>query len=281
MTTTLVPRPVRWTARVGRFLGPLANIWAMARRNLVHISREPMQLSDVTIQPVLFTFLFVFIFGGAIPIPGGGSYKDYLLAGILALNLVTSVMGTAVGLVDRPARRDDRPLPGPAHLATVRSDRPVGGRFHDVVLCALIVGLTGLVVGLAVGRRRFGHPGRVLDRPLLRLLVDVGRPVRGVECQEPGVRGLVRIHRAVPAGLRLQCHGADGAHAGLDAGHRRLESGLGGCRGTHLWNNPNPSHVINAWPMQHPVEASLIWTVVIIAVAAPMASYFFNKRCTD
>jgi len=39
--------------------------------------------------------------------------------------------------------------------------------------------------------------------------------------------------------------------------------------------------VINAWPMQHPVEAALIWSVVIIAVAAPLASYFFNKRCTD
>jgi hypothetical protein len=39
----------------GSFLGSLADIWAMTRRNLVHISREPMQLSDVTIQPVLFT----------------------------------------------------------------------------------------------------------------------------------------------------------------------------------------------------------------------------------
>ena len=33
--------------------------------------------------------------------------------------------------------------------------------------------------------------------------------------------------------------------------------------------------------MQHPVEASLIWTVVIIAIAAPLVLYFFNKRCTD
>src|ERR1700727_11625 len=99
MTTTFVPPPRRGRRpRAGSALGPLANIWAMARRNLVHISREPMQLSDVTIQPVLFTFLFVFIFGGAIPIPGGGSYKDYLLAGILALNLVTSTMGTGVGM---------------------------------------------------------------------------------------------------------------------------------------------------------------------------------------
>ena len=69
-TTTLTPStPYGWTLpRSGRLLGPVTDIWAMARRNLVHISREPMQLSDVTIQPVLFTFLFVFIFGGLIPI---------------------------------------------------------------------------------------------------------------------------------------------------------------------------------------------------------------------
>jgi hypothetical protein len=35
------------------------NVVSMTRRNLVHISREPMQLSDVTIQPVLFTVLFI------------------------------------------------------------------------------------------------------------------------------------------------------------------------------------------------------------------------------
>jgi hypothetical protein len=64
----------------------------MTRRNLVHISREPMQLSDVTIQPVLFTVLFICLFGGAIPIPGGGSYTDFILAGLLTLNLTTSTM---------------------------------------------------------------------------------------------------------------------------------------------------------------------------------------------
>ena len=47
------------------------NVVSMTRRNLVHISREPMQLSDVTIQPVLFTVLFIYLFGGAIPIPAG------------------------------------------------------------------------------------------------------------------------------------------------------------------------------------------------------------------
>jgi ABC-2 type transport system permease protein len=49
----------------------------------------------------------------------------------------------------------------------------------------------------------------------------------------------------------------------------------------HLWGNLNPSGSIHAWPMQHPVEASLMWSVVILAAAAPLASRFFRRRTTE
>ena len=154
MTTTTLTRPriatERPIAREVR-LGPISDIWAMTRRNLVHISREPMQLSDVTIQPVLFTVLFVYIFGGAIPIPGGGSYKDYLLAGILALNLVTSTMGTAVGLsTDLHEGMIDRFRALPMWRSAVLVGRSMADLMTSC-LCALIVGLAGLAVGWRPG----------------------------------------------------------------------------------------------------------------------------------
>ena len=61
----------------------LSDVWVMTRRNLIHIRREPMQLSDVTIQPVLFTLLFLYLFGGALVMRGGGDYKQFLFAGLL------------------------------------------------------------------------------------------------------------------------------------------------------------------------------------------------------
>ena len=135
----------------GSFLGSLADIWAMTRRNLVHISREPMQLSDVTIQPLLFTVLFVYIFGGAIPIPGGGSYVDFLLAGILALNLTTSTMGTAIGLsTDLHEGMIDRFRTLPMWRSAVLVGRSAAD-FLTSVLCATIVILTGLAVGWRPG----------------------------------------------------------------------------------------------------------------------------------
>ena len=147
-TTTLTPTATAQRARSSqRLLGPLADTWAMTRRNLVHISREPMQLSDVTIQPVLFTVLFVYIFGGAIPIPGGGTYVDYLLAGMLALNLVTSTMGTAVGLsTDLHEGMIDRFRTLPMWRSAVLVGRSMADLLTSC-LCALIVGIVGLAVG--------------------------------------------------------------------------------------------------------------------------------------
>jgi hypothetical protein len=58
-----------------------ADIAVLLVRNLVHISREPFQLSDVTTQPVLFTLMFVYVFGAG-----------------LVFNQVTVTLGTGVGL---------------------------------------------------------------------------------------------------------------------------------------------------------------------------------------
>src|SRR5690606_1770278 len=41
------------------------------------------------------------------------------------------------------------------------------------------------------------------------------------------------------------------------------------CR--EIFGDPNPMSVSNAWPMRHPVAASLLWSVAIIAVFAPLA----------
>jgi len=48
-----------------------------------------------------------------------------------------------------------------------------------------------------------------------------------------------------------------------------------------LWKNPNPSATIHAWPMQHPITASLLWCVALIAVFAPLASVLYRRRTTD
>jgi ABC-2 type transport system permease protein len=48
-----------------------------------------------------------------------------------------------------------------------------------------------------------------------------------------------------------------------------------------LLGNPNPSSTIQAWPMQHPVAASLLWSLVMLAVFAPLAAVLYRRRTTD
>jgi len=125
----------------------LRDVAVLTQRNLMHIKREPLQLSDVTVQPVLFTLLFVYVFGSGVVLPGGGSYKDFAIAGLLAMNLTTSSMGTAVGLSsDLGSGVIDR-------FRTLAMWRPavlVGRSLADLltaVICAFFVAATGLLIG--------------------------------------------------------------------------------------------------------------------------------------
>ncbi|MGO9819310.1 MAG: ABC transporter permease, partial [Solirubrobacteraceae bacterium] len=51
-------------------------------RSLRAIPRVPERLLDVTIQPIIFILLFLYVFGSAIHVPGI-SYKDYVFPGII------------------------------------------------------------------------------------------------------------------------------------------------------------------------------------------------------
>ena len=62
MTTTPLPHRRRRPRRTGS-CGRWHDVVVLTRRNIVHIAREPLQLSDVTVQPVLFTLLFIYVFG--------------------------------------------------------------------------------------------------------------------------------------------------------------------------------------------------------------------------
>jgi hypothetical protein len=45
-----------------------------------------------------------------------------------------------------------------------------------------------------------------------------------------------------------------------------------------LWANPNPAASVHAWPMQHPVWASLAWSAALLGVFAPLAARLYRRR---
>jgi len=70
---------------------------SMAWRALKKMRRNPEQFFDVTVQPLLFTAMFAYIFGGAIA-GNVHSYLPLLVPGILAQTVLTTCMSTGVQL---------------------------------------------------------------------------------------------------------------------------------------------------------------------------------------
>ena len=89
--------------------GLFHDMWVIARRGLIHMKRQPEQLSDATIQPVMFVVMFAYVFGGAIEVPGGGNYREFLMGGIMAQTLVFTAFGVALSIAnDRKNQAVDR-----------------------------------------------------------------------------------------------------------------------------------------------------------------------------
>ena len=120
----------------------------VAERNLTRIKRAPDLLTAFTVQPVMFLLLFVYVFGGAISTPGY-DYKDFLLPGIIVQNIAFGGFVTALGLnEDLNKGLIDRfrslPMARPAVLA--------GRTLSDVAtnsLSVLVLLTTGLIIGFS------------------------------------------------------------------------------------------------------------------------------------
>ena len=65
----------------------LSDVLVLTWRTLARIATTPEQLLNVTVQPLTFVLLFSYVFGGAISLPGSGSYRNYLIAGLVAVNM--------------------------------------------------------------------------------------------------------------------------------------------------------------------------------------------------
>ena len=122
-----------------------------ASRALKHMRREPEQFSDVLIQPILFTAMFGFIFGGAI----SGDVANYLpimVPGILAMTCLTASMATGVQL-----REDmDSGIFDRFKTLPVARIAPLAGPMVADLLRYGIAATMTFLVGIAMGYRPGG-----------------------------------------------------------------------------------------------------------------------------
>ena len=262
--------------------GRLRDIAVLTGRNLVHIAREPMQLSDVTIQPVLFTLLFVYVFGAGVVLPNGGSYTDFAIAGLLALNLTTSTMGTAVGLsTDLSSGVIDRFRTLPMWRPSVLVGRSVADLL-SAALCTAFVAVTGLVIGWRPEGSLAATIGGFAIFLLFSYALSWACACLGIVSKSPeaamGVGFVVLFPLAFVSNSLVPTQHMPTVLRVI-ADWNPVSAVTAAAR--QLFENPNPSASIDAWPMQHPVLASLLWSIGLLAVFAPLASVLYRRRTTD
>jgi ABC-2 type transport system permease protein len=143
----------------------LRDSWTEALRHLRIIPRNTELLVFSLVQPIMFVLLFVYVFGGAIEVPGYSSYKQYLMPGIFAQTVLFGSAFTGVGLAEDLSKGlIDRLRSLPMAHAAVLVGRTVSDLVRNVLTFVVM-----LVVAFAVGFRFEGSLAAALGATLLLL----------------------------------------------------------------------------------------------------------------
>ncbi|MFE3514956.1 ABC transporter permease [Streptomyces sp. NPDC059166] len=273
VTDTRAVPPMKARGAISR---SVADSLVVARRNLIRMARIPEMVIFGLVQPIMFVVLFTYVFGGSIKVGGSLSstdYKEFLMAGIFAQTVTFATAGAGAGIADDMHKGlIDRFRSLPMARGAVLTGRTLA----DLVQTALtLVVLAG--VALIIGWRTHENLGKVLLGFLLLLLLGyafswigalIGLVVRTPEAATSG--GLIWLFpltfisnafvdaNQMPTVLR---HIAE---------WNPFSATVQACR--ELFGNLPPGFVTpDAWPMQHPILASVIWSVLIVAVFRTLA----------
>ena len=259
----------------------LSDSLVLARRNLSHVRQIPEKLIDVTIQPLMFVLLFAYVFGGAIAVPGG-NYHEYLMGGIFIQTLTFGVMGPATSMANDLT---DGVLDRLRSLPMASSAFLVGhvlAEFAAALLGLTVMTLAGLIVGWRI---HADVPHAIAGFGLLALvafaMLWIGMLLGSLVRSADAAQGIVFIvifpltfvsNAFVPSGSlpNVLQHVSDwNPVSALSAGVRTL------------FGNPTAIPDGAAWPLQHPVAASVIWCAVLLAVTIPAAIAVYRRRTED
>ena len=255
--------------------------WIMVKRNMIHTKRMPEMLSDVTIQPIMFVLLFAYVFGASIQ-TDSASYKEFLLPGIMGQTIVFTAFIVSTGITaDLEKGIIDRFRSLPIQRSSVLIGRSIASLLHSSI-GIVVMAVTGLAIGWRI-RGSFGEA--VLAFALLLLFgfamiwfgILIGSWLRTVEAVNGFMFSVLFpitfLSNAfvptepMPTWLRTI------------AEWNPMSSLVQALR--VLWGNGPAFGPDAALPLQHPVIATVIWTVALTLVFAPFALRAYNKRTSD
>jgi len=257
----------------------LKDSWTVARRHLTHIRYMPEKLADVTIQPLIFVFMFAYIFDSAVVVPGG-HYRDFLMPGIYVQSMAFATMSIMVGIVnDMQTGVMDRFRSLPMSRAAVLIGH-TGANLIEGLLGLLVMAGAGLIVGwrpeLGVGQTLGGFGLLLLFAFAMNWLGALfGLLLRSVEAAQ-GIGMVVMFPLTFVANTFVPTGGMP-PWLRVIANWNPTSAVVAAVR--QLFGNALPATPATAaiWPLAHPVLAAALWCGLLIAVFLPLAVWRFRR----
>ena len=246
----------------------------IAKRNVIKIKRVPEVLVWVLMSPIMFVLLFAYVFGEAIDPGGGLNYKEFLIVGIFAQTVVFGATFTGAGIAEDMSKGIiDRFRSLPMSQAAVLVGRTASDVIYNVLSIA-IMSVTGLLVGWRIR-------GSILDAVLAYALLllfaySFSWVMAYVGLLVPSVEVINNASFMVIMPLTF----VSNAFVPLDQFPSWLQpvvewnpvSGLIQAVRELFGNVPEGMATMSsAWSMQNPALYTLIWTLGIAVVFAPLA----------
>jgi ABC-type multidrug transport system permease subunit len=244
-------------------------------RGLRAIPRVPERLLDVTIQPIIFILLFLYVFGSAIHIGHHIPYKEFLFPGILAQSLAFGIIGAGSATAhDMNEGVIDRFRSMPVSRLAIISGQVLGQITEQVLGIVITVGL-GLILGwrphltVTTGFELFGLIALAMTA-FTWVGVYFGMLVRSPDAMQ-GVGFIIVFPLSFMAGTFAPIKGMDliprtiaewDPISAFVASGRSLTEGL---------------NASGSWQLVHPEIAMVIWCAILIGLAVPAALHRFNN----
>ncbi|MGW0992718.1 ABC transporter permease [Streptomyces sp. NPDC002520] len=250
----------------------------VAKRNLIRMSRIPEMVIFGLIQPIMFVVLFTYVFGGSMKIGGSTSavdYKNFLMAGIFAQTVTFATASSGAGIADDMHKGlIDRFRSLPMARGAVLTGRTLAD-LVQTALTLLVLAIVALIVGWRVGTFQDTNVGKVVGAFALLLLLGyaftwigalIGLSVRTPEAATSG--GLIWLFPVTFISNAFVDTGNMTPWLRHVAEWNPFSATVQAAR--VLFGNPGQS-LSHAWPMEHPVWASLLYSVLIILVFRTLA----------